>query len=122
MNAVARPDHRAVDRVPGRERFYRQHIEHGRWLRVVVQFDDGDAWIVTARALDTPEGHTVEYDEQGAVVGLELMGVRGALERVSEPRTAATNSCDPSQSASERMGQSIGREGEMCTRARCPSQ
>ncbi len=33
-----------------------------------------------ARALETPEGHTVEYDAHGAVVGLELSGVRGALE------------------------------------------
>jgi uncharacterized protein YuzE len=32
-----------------------------------------------AKALETPEGHTVEYDERGAIVGLELMGVRGAL-------------------------------------------
>jgi hypothetical protein len=57
MNAVARPDHRAVDRIPGRERFYRQHIEPGRWLRVVVQFDDGGAWIVTAVVQDNdPRG------------------------------------------------------------------
>ena len=33
-----------------------------------------------ARALETPEGHTVEYDRHGTVVGLELMGVRKALE------------------------------------------
>lgn len=33
-----------------------------------------------AKAWETPEGHTVEYDEHGAVVGLELMGVRGAIE------------------------------------------
>jgi uncharacterized protein YuzE len=37
-----------------------------------------------AKAFETPEGHTVEYDEHGAVVGLELMGVRGALERDGE--------------------------------------
>ncbi|MGH2954922.1 MAG: DUF2283 domain-containing protein [Solirubrobacterales bacterium] len=34
-----------------------------------------------ARALETPEGHTVEYDEQGAVIGLELMNVRTTLAR-----------------------------------------
>jgi uncharacterized protein YuzE len=34
-----------------------------------------------ARAFETPEGHTVEYDEHGAVVGLELMNVRSVLER-----------------------------------------
>jgi uncharacterized protein YuzE len=33
------------------------------------------------RALETPEGHTVEYDEHGAVVGLELLNVRWTLER-----------------------------------------
>jgi len=34
-----------------------------------------------AKTLETPEGHTVEYDDHGAIVGLELMGVRGTLER-----------------------------------------
>lgn len=34
-----------------------------------------------AKAFETPEGHTVEYDERGAIVGLELMGVRKAVER-----------------------------------------
>jgi uncharacterized protein YuzE len=34
-----------------------------------------------ARALETPEGHTVEYDEEGSIAGLELVGVRAALER-----------------------------------------
>jgi uncharacterized protein YuzE len=34
-----------------------------------------------AKAVETPEGHTVEYDEHGAIVGLELMGVRSSLER-----------------------------------------
>ncbi len=37
-----------------------------------------------ARALETSEGHTVEYDQDGAVVGLELMGVRGVLARDGE--------------------------------------
>lgn len=34
-----------------------------------------------ARSLETPEGHTVEYDERGAITGLELLNVRWALER-----------------------------------------
>jgi uncharacterized protein YuzE len=34
-----------------------------------------------ARALETSEGHTVEYDDTGAVIGLELMNVRWTLER-----------------------------------------
>lgn len=33
------------------------------------------------RAFETLEGHTIEYDEQGAVIGLELMNVLTALER-----------------------------------------
>lgn len=32
------------------------------------------------RSFETPEGHTAEYDERGAVIGLELMGVRRAVE------------------------------------------
>jgi hypothetical protein len=34
-----------------------------------------------ARGLETPEGHTVEYDEGGATIGLELLNVRTTLER-----------------------------------------
>jgi uncharacterized protein YuzE len=37
-----------------------------------------------AKTLETPEGHIVEYDEHGAIVGLELMGVRGMLDRNEE--------------------------------------
>ena len=41
-------DHdRALDPIPGRERYYRQHIDSRRWLRVVVDFDDDPGWIVT---------------------------------------------------------------------------
>ena len=32
------------------------------------------------RVLETAEGHTVEYDDDGSVVGLELNGVRAALD------------------------------------------
>jgi hypothetical protein len=57
MGAVERPDHRALDPTPGRERFYRQHIEPGRWLRVVVDFNEDSAWIVTAVVQDNdPRG------------------------------------------------------------------
>jgi uncharacterized protein YuzE len=37
-----------------------------------------------AKALATCEGHLVEYDEHGAVVGLELMDVQSALARDGE--------------------------------------
>jgi hypothetical protein len=48
MGTIARPDHRALDPIPDRERFYRQHIEPDRWLRVVVDFSEDPAWVVTA--------------------------------------------------------------------------
>jgi hypothetical protein len=49
LETVARPDHRNPDPEPGRERFYRQHIlDPGRWLRVVVDFNEKPGRIVTA--------------------------------------------------------------------------
>jgi hypothetical protein len=46
-----------IDSLPGRERFYRQHIEPNRWLRVVVDFNDEPGWIVTAVVQENdPEG------------------------------------------------------------------
>lgn len=48
LSAVATPDHRCDDPRPGRERFYRQNpLDPGRWLRVVVDFNDVPAWVVT---------------------------------------------------------------------------
>lgn len=48
MDTVARPDYRADDPIPNRERFYRQHLDPNRWLRVVVDFNEAPAWVVTA--------------------------------------------------------------------------
>lgn len=39
-----------------------------------------------ADAFETPEGHNVEYDEHGRVVGLVLLNVRWTLEREGELR------------------------------------
>ena len=47
LATIANPDVRALDPIPGRERYYRQHIDSRRWLRVVVDFDDDPGWIVT---------------------------------------------------------------------------
>jgi hypothetical protein len=52
MGTVARPDHRTLDPIPGRECFYRQHIEPGRWLRVVVDYGQEPAWVVTVVVQD----------------------------------------------------------------------
>jgi uncharacterized protein YuzE len=59
---------------------YHDYDERGDTLYLHV----GDPNGPPARTLETPEGHTVEYDEHGAVVGLELMGVRGTLDRLGE--------------------------------------
>ncbi len=37
-----------------------------------------------ARALSTPEGHNIEYDETGRVVGMTLTNVAWLLERDGE--------------------------------------
>ncbi len=53
LATVARPDYREDDPRPGRERFYRQNpLEPGRWLRVVVDFHDEPAWVVTVLVQD----------------------------------------------------------------------
>lgn len=53
LGAVGRPDHREDDPRPLRERFYRQDaFAPGRWLRVVVDFSDTPAWVVTALVQD----------------------------------------------------------------------
>ena len=48
LQAVSRPDHRDNDAMPGRERFYLQHIFTKRGLRVVVDFNESPGFIVTA--------------------------------------------------------------------------
>ena len=35
-------------------------------------------------AIETPEGHTVEYDEQGNVIGLVLLNVKRTLQSDGE--------------------------------------
>lgn len=48
MATISHPDFHQQDRRPGRERFYRQHLDLKRWLRVVVDFNEQPAWVVTA--------------------------------------------------------------------------
>lgn len=53
LGTVSVPDHREDDAFVGRERFYRRNIlSPGRWLRVVVDFDELPGWIVTALVQD----------------------------------------------------------------------
>jgi hypothetical protein len=48
LMAIWRPDFHAPDPWPGRERFYQQNLDSRRWLRVVVDFNQDPAWVVTA--------------------------------------------------------------------------
>lgn len=53
LGAVASPDFHEDDPLPGRERFYRADFPvAGRWLRVVVDFNQVPAPVVTAFAMD----------------------------------------------------------------------
>lgn len=52
LGAVERPDVRHDDPVPGRERFYRRDLDPRRWLRVVVDFNEVPAFVVTALVQD----------------------------------------------------------------------
>ena len=96
LAAVSRPDAREDDPVPGRERFYRRDLDPRPWLRVVVDYsfdqhrydDHADVLYLSvgspregARTIATPEGHAVDYDDAGAVIGMVLVNVRFLLER-----------------------------------------
>jgi len=48
LDAVHLPDVREADPAVGRERFYRRDLDPRRWLRVVVDFNETPAFIVTA--------------------------------------------------------------------------
>jgi hypothetical protein len=54
LGTVAHPDHRTPNARPGREHFYRRHLDARRWLRVVVDFNDEPAWVVTALVQQNP--------------------------------------------------------------------
>jgi hypothetical protein len=58
MATVERPDLREDDPVPGRERFYRRDLDPRRWLRVVVDFNDSPAFVVTAFVQHNEPGET----------------------------------------------------------------
>jgi hypothetical protein len=56
--AVQRPDYHENDPRPGRERFYSENaLRPGRWLRVVVDFNEDPGWVVTVLVQDNhPRG------------------------------------------------------------------
>ena len=48
MRAVHEPDARVPGRVPGEEWYFLEGAGPSRWLQVVVHYEGGDGWIVTA--------------------------------------------------------------------------
>ena len=48
LAAIATPDHREHDEIPGRERFFKRDVGPSRWLMVVVSFEQEPARIITA--------------------------------------------------------------------------
>ena len=54
LDAVARPDFRREDTIASRQHFYRRHLDARRWLRVIVDFNDEPAYIVTAFIQNNP--------------------------------------------------------------------
>ncbi|HEY8640751.1 MAG TPA: hypothetical protein VIL53_09630 [Solirubrobacterales bacterium] len=59
LGTVHRPDVHMDDPRSGRERFYRRDLDPGRWLRVIVDFNQTPAFVVTALVQDNePQGGT----------------------------------------------------------------
>jgi hypothetical protein len=58
LDTVSRPDLREHDPVSGRERFYRRDLDPRRWLRVVVDFNESPAFVVTAFVQDNAPATT----------------------------------------------------------------
>ena len=48
MAAVREPDARLPGRIPAEEWFFAKREREGKWLQVVVHYDGGEGWIVTA--------------------------------------------------------------------------
>jgi hypothetical protein len=58
LTALKAPDHYEVDLFPGRERYFKRGVGPDRWLRVVVQFCNDHAAVVTAFGQRNPPGTT----------------------------------------------------------------
>lgn len=56
---------------------YRDYDERGDVLYLHV----GSPQASPAKALETPDGHTIEYNKRGTLIGLELMGLASALQQ-----------------------------------------
>ena len=56
LSAVHRPDFEEDDPAAGRIRFFRQDLNRRRWLRVVVDFNESPAFVVTAFTQDHEPG------------------------------------------------------------------
>lgn len=94
LATVALPDHRAEEPIPGRERFYRRHLDGHRWLRVVVDFSDVPARVVSAqrstgaRTMITIAGIEFDhchYDARGDVLYLSVGQPREPADAFETP-------------------------------------
>ena len=56
LATISAPELHANDPIPGRERFYSRHTEPGSWLRIIVDFNEQPAWVVTALVQDFEPG------------------------------------------------------------------
>jgi hypothetical protein len=54
MAAVREPDRRSEGRRPDETWFFAESVGPGPWLRVVVHYEGGEGWIVTAHAQRPP--------------------------------------------------------------------
>lgn len=61
---------------------HHHHDERGDVLYLNAAGYDGSK--LPFRALPTPEGHSIEYDENGRIVSIVLINVRWLLERDGE--------------------------------------
>jgi uncharacterized protein YuzE len=62
---------------------YHDYDERGDTLFLSVEKPSGEPG---GDAYETPEGHSVEYDEQGTLFSIEFLNVRWLLEREGELR------------------------------------
>lgn len=98
LSTVQNPDLREEDPIPGRERYYRRDLSGRRWLRVVIDFSETPAFVVTAFVQHHPAGvremsvtiagttfDTHGYDARGDVLYLS----------VGEPREPAWTNATP---------------------------
>jgi hypothetical protein len=84
LTMVARPDYREDDPRPGRERFYRQNaLQPGRWMRVVLDFNDEPGWVVTVPVQDDDPRPRISWASRSPAPPLSIITTTSADTMVS---------------------------------------